>query len=40
MENEWERETENMYGATSNGIGFGHVAPAANTQFPRAWTLK
>ena len=40
MENQWEMETPGMYGGTSGGIGFGNVAPAANSMFPRDWVVR
>ena len=39
MENQWEMDTPGMYGATSGGIGFSNVAPAANSMFPRDWVV-
>ena len=40
LENSWEMDTPGMFGATSGGIGFSNVAPAANSMFPRDWVVK
>jgi len=34
MENQWELETPGWYGS---GMGWGNVAPGANSMFPREW---
>ena len=39
LENLWELDTPGIFGATDNGIGFSHLAPAANSMFPRDWVV-
>ena len=39
LETGWQIDTEGMYGATSGGIGFGNLANAANSAFPRDWVV-
>eukprot|EP01045_Picozoa_sp_COSAG04_P005199 COSAG04_NODE_237_length_19103_cov_15.726268_3_plen_308_part_00 len=35
----WELDTPNMFGSTKGGMGFGNIAPAGTSVFPRAWVL-
>ena len=35
----WEQDTPNMFGSTKGGMGFGNIAPAGTSVFPRAWVL-
>lgn len=37
LESEWEKDTKNMFGSTSGGLGFGNVATAGISMF-RAYT--
>ena len=39
LENLWEVDTPGMFGGTQNGIGFGNLAYAANSMFPRDWVV-
>lgn len=37
LENNWEKDTPNMWGGTENGIGFTNIAPTGMSMFPREW---
>ena len=39
LEDLWEVDTPGMFGGTQTGIGFGNLAPAANSVFPREWVV-
>ena len=37
LENEWERDTPNMFGQTEDGVRWGSFAYTAMSMFPREW---
>merc|ERR1712194_154127 len=39
MEKQWERDTANIYGDTTSGIGWGNLAPMGMSMFPREWAV-
>jgi hypothetical protein len=39
LNNSWQMDTPNMYGSTTDGLGFGNIASAGISMFPREWVV-
>ena len=39
MQKHWQQDTPNMYGDTSNGMGYENIAPAGVSIFPREYVV-